>query len=34
VLLIQGAPGLSATAVAGRGFVASIGALQGDHDLW
>jgi hypothetical protein len=30
VFLIQGAPGLSGTAVAGRGFIASIGGLQDD----
>jgi len=33
VFLIQGGPGVSGTAVAGAGFVASIGALQANHDL-
>jgi len=33
VFLLQGFPGGSGTAVAGRGFVASIGALQEDRDL-
>jgi len=33
VILIQGAPGLSGTAVAEAGFLPSIGGLQATHDL-
>lgn len=33
VILVQGGPGGSGTAVAGSGFIGSIGALQATHDL-